>query len=1010
MAYQGLGIDENPDVDFPVVTISIGQPGAAPAEMETEITRKVEDALVGIEGLDHITSTVSDGVSLTVAEFEVGTGIDGAMNDIRDAVGRIRQTLPADINEPAISNPNFAGQPFITYTVSSDTRSVAELSDLIDDDITRSLLTVPGVGQVTRSGGLNREIRVELDPARLRAVGATVEHVNAQLRALNINLPGGSARTGAQEQTIRTLGSVQRVEDLKRLQIALPNGSTARLDTLGTVSDDFAEVAQIARLNGKPVVGFNVKRAKGAALVQTEEATVKHVEELKKTLPPDIRIEMVRTSADYTRSAFHASMDALVLGAILAVIVIFLFLRNWQATLISALAIPLSIIATFWVMQHLGYTLNGITLLGLTLVVGILVDDAIVDLENIYRHIAMGKSPLKAAFEATDEIGLAIVATTATIVAVFVPVAFMGGIPGMFFRSFGLTVAAAVLFSLLVARTLTPMMAAYMLPSKVKHEEEGGSWYHRLYHRVLKLALAHRWWTMVGAVVIFVGSMALVPLIPKGFMSTGDIGQAVVAVELPAGSTLDQTDAVVQEVTRLLMERPETELVFATAGASGGASRFTSGGATVANSASVNVVLKPKHERALSLNEFEDALRPAFAQIPGARVQFNQYGAAGGAKPVNILLRSSDPEALAKTSTQLLNEMRAMPELRDVTSSAAEMRPEVLIRPDPARAAEQGVSVMAVARVARLATQGEADFNMPKFNAGDKQINIRVKLKDAVRYDLEAIGDLLVPGKAGMVPLRTVADVSLGSGPVQIDRYDRARQVTFAANLTAGNLGAAVAKVQALPALKDAPPSVSQGTVGESKIMIDIFTQFALALGTAVLLIYAVLVLLFGGFMQPLTIMMALPLSIGGAMLGLLAFQKEMGMMALIGIVMLMGLVCKNSILLVEYAIKARHDGLPRTEALLRSGRDRLRPILMTTIAMIAGMMPIALAFGEGTERLSPMAVAVIGGLITSTIFTLVVVPAAFTIVDDVQRFFWRLIGKPRPEAAAERPEEVVIS
>jgi multidrug efflux pump subunit AcrB len=986
MAYRGLGVDDDPDVDFPVVVIGVGQPGAAPMELETQVTRKIEDGLVGIANLDHIQSTVTEGSSTTVAEFKVGTNSERALNDVRDAVSKLRQTLPNDIREPSILHPTGAGEPFITYSIASPKRSVAELSYMVDHDISRALLGVNGVSQVDREGGVKREVRISLDPARLRALNTSVDAVGVQLKALNVNVPGGRAETGGQEQSIRTLGSATSIDELRATRIALGNGNFARLGELGTVEDSVQEVRSKAFLNGKPAVAFSVVRSKGSPQVQTEEATVKAVEELKKSLPADVELTLVRTMADYTRQTFRSTMEALVVGAVLAVLVIWLFLRNWQSTFISALAIPLSVIATFACMKALHFTLNGLTMLALTLVVGILVDDAIVDLENIYRHIGLGKSPFKAALEATDEIGLAIVATTFTIVAVFLPVAFMSGITGQFFRSFGITVAIAVLFSLLVARTLTPMMAAYMLPARAEadvHQDEDAAW-RRTYMRILEWALNHRWLTMAFAVVMFVASCAMVPFIPTGFIENGDIGQARVDVTLPPGSKLEDTERATMAAASLVQGRPEVKTVF-----------INVGGSDVAK-AHLNIMLKPRKERSVSLADFEAAVRPAFVKIPGARVELHHFG-VGGAKPVNILLSGTDADALKRVGEQLITQMRGLPDLRDVTSSAAELRPEVEIVPDFARAAEQGVSVLAIGRAARLGTQGDVDFNLPKFNAGDQQVDIRVQLTEAARGDLAAMGDLLVMGRNGLVPLRTVAEVKMGTGPVQIDRFDRARQVTFTANLSPeGNLGDALKKVKALPVMRNLPPGVSQGTRGESNIMDEVFTQFAIALVTAVLFIYAVLVLLFGGFLQPLTIMMALPLSFGGALIGLMLAHKMLGLMALIGIVMLMGLVTNNSILLVEYTIMARHQGVPRREALLAAGRDRLRPILMTTIAMIAGMLPMALALGEGTEGLSPMAVAVIGGLVTSTVFTLVVIPAAYTFIDDFQGLLLRATARFR--------------
>jgi HAE1 family hydrophobic/amphiphilic exporter-1 len=998
LAYRGLGIDDDPDVDFPVVVISVAQAGAAPTELETQVTRKVEDGLIGIADLDHISSTIKEGSSQTVAEFKVGTNSERALNDVRDAISRLRQTLPADIQEPNIMHPTGAGEAFITYTIASNKRSVAELSRMVDNEISRAILGAPGVSTIEREGGLKREVRVRLDPTRLHALGTSVEAIGMQLRGLNVNVPGGRADTGHQEQTIRTVGSAVDIESLRATRVALGNGVWARLDTLGTVVDDVAEVRQRAYLDGQAAVAFSVVRSKGAPQVQTEEATRLAVTELAKHLPADVKLTLVRTMADYTRQTFSSTMHALIDGAVLAVIVIFLFLRNWQATLISALAIPLSVIGTFAFMKQLHFTLNGMTMLALTLVVGILVDDAIVDLENIYRHIGMGKRPVDAALEATNEIGLAIIATTFTIVAVFLPVAFMSGITGEFFRSFGLTVAVAVLLSLVVARTLTPMMAAYMLPETVPtHSDEVLTGYRARYLKVLSWALDHRWLTMAGAVVLFVGSVMLVPLIPKGFIDNGDIGQSRIDVALPPGSTLADTERVTTAVEAIVRPRAEVRTVFTTVG-DGDVSK-----------GHLNVMLKPRSERTITLDQFEEATRPAFTHIPGARVEFHHYGVGGSAKPVNVLLSGTDVAALARVGTQLLSEMRGVPGLRDVTSSAAELRPEVEIVPDFARAAEQGISVATIGRMARLATQGDVDFNLPKFNAGDQQIDIRVQLVESARTDLAAMRNLLVPGRKGLVPLSSLADVHLGTGAVQIDRFDRARQVTFTANLAPdANLGDAVAKVKALPVMRSLPPGVTQGTRGESQIMEEVFTQIGLALATAVLFIYVVLVLLFGGFLQPLTIMMALPLSFGGALVGLMVTHKMLGLMAMIGIVMLMGLVTKNSILLVEYTIMARRHGLGRREALMSAGRDRLRPILMTTIAMIAGMLPIALSIGEGTEGLSPMAVAVIGGLITSSVFTLVVIPAAYTFIDDFQNLVVRFVNA-RWGASAREPvaEEV---
>lgn len=995
-SYTKLQIDENPKVDFPIVVVTVAQIGASPTELETDVTKKVEDALVSLTGINHVTSTITDGASVTAIEYKIGFPIETALNDVRDAIAKIRQTLPQDINEPIINHPNFSGEPFATYSISSEKRSIEELSRLIDDNIGRQLLTVSGMGQVRRAGGVDREIRVELNPERLRALGLTADQISTQIKQNNIDLPGGNSRVGGQEQTIRTLGAASDVERLKNIQIPIGNGQFVRLDALGKVEDSIAEIRQIAKFDGKPVVAFSLVRAEGASVVAVEDKAIAKLEKLQKELPQDIKIEKIRSKTRFTRDRFHSSVEALVIGTILAIIIIYVFLRNFQATLIGSLAIPLSLLGTFIVMNYLDYTLNFLTMLGLILAVGILVDDAIVDLENIHRHIAMGKNPFKAAIDATAEIGLAVVATTFTIVAVFVPVAFMGGIPGQFFRSFGLTVAISVLFSLLVARTLTPMMGAYLLPEHGEHEEKE-TWLQRVYGKIILLALKFRIITTIGAILISIGSVVVIaPLLPKTLFSAGDTSEAVMSIVLPKGSTLEDTEEILDKVTKTLMAHKEVKHIYASIG-SGATVGINSSGGSV-EKANVSVILVQPEERTISTDDFEKLVSPEIANIPGARIAFDHFGPGGSSKPVSIIMRSNDSVELNKSADNLITEMRKLPDLKDVTSSAAELRPEMIIKPDFEKAAEQGVSVFAIARAARIATQGDIDVNLPKFKTGDKQINIRVKIAESVRNDIDSIGNLMIAGRFGNVPLKSVASIYQESGPVEIKRYDRQRQIVISANLNNGAaLGQTMDKVFALPVAKNLPPSVVIDKFGEAQVMADVFGEFGKAIGAAVMFVYAVLVLLFGSFMHPITIMLALVLSLGGAMAGLLIAGKPLGLMALIGMIMLMGIVTKNSILLVEYAILLETEhGRTRKEAVVEAGVARLRPILMTTFAMASGMLPIAMSWGVGTETQSPLAVAVMGGLISSTVMTLVVVPAAYTIIDDIRRFSLGLIFKRR--------------
>lgn len=1032
VSFPFIGIDSSPNVDIPAVTVTVTQAGADPSELEFQVTKKVEDAVAGLGNIDHILSTVTDGSSVTTINFLLGTNSDRATNDVRNSISQIRQSLPQDINDPVVNRVDAAGAAIMSYAVVSNQQSVEALSNLVDQTISRELLSVPGVAQVQRVGGVDAAIRVDLNPEQLLAQGITATQVNDQLRSYNINLPGGRTNVGSSEQSVRTLGSANSVDELKNYQIILPKGSSVPLSTLGEVTKSYDEVRQQARLNGKPVVAFSVLRSTGSTLVTVEEGVRSAVKNMASKLPKDVQLQLIYTQANYIRNSYQASIDAVVLGSALAVITILVFLRDWRATLITAVALPLSAIPTFTVIKALGYTLNSMTLLALALVVGILVDDAIVEIENIERHMQMGKSPMRAALDASDEIGLAVVATTMTIVSVFVPVAFMGGIPGQYFRPFGVTVAVSVLCSLLVARTVTPLMSAYLLKDKAheksklhpplgakrKRKKSFFSFalslltfdFEKLYRRLLTWALKHRVLTLLFALMFFIGSLQMVPFIPKGFIDRDDTGISTVSIALPPGSTLSQTDRAVQQATQLLRQSSMVEKVLATEGApsisTGGGPPSGGGAASGVNTATLYVKLKPADERKgedcvlvggkrdCSQSAFEAQMHEKFQEVPGVRISFSQ-GQIGGNKQLSIVLKSDNGTVLNRTANNLLQQMRQIPGFVDVTSSASLMKPEILIKPDTNRAADQGVSVQSIARTASIATIGDIDANLAKFNLTDRQIPVQVQLAPRFRNNIETIKNLQVPGNNNtLVPMAAVADISMGNGPSQIDRYDRSRQVTVEANLKPGVvLGNALNAVKALPAMNPLPPEVTQEKSGDAKVMQDVFSGFALALATAVLLIYSVLVLLFNDFLHPITIMVALPLSLGGALMGLLIAQKSLGLFALIGVVLLMGIVTKNSILLVDYALMNQKEGKPLFKAVLESGVARLRPIVMTTIAMVAGMIPIAMQLGAGSISRSPMAIAVIGGLTTSTLLTLVVIPVIYTYVDGLHAWF----GKRSP-------------
>jgi hydrophobic/amphiphilic exporter-1 (mainly G- bacteria), HAE1 family len=980
-SFLTLQIADTPNVDFPIVSVVVTQSGAAPSELETQVTRVIEDSIAGVGGINHIRSTVTDGVSRTIVEFAIGTNTDRAVNDVRNAVGKVRENLPQTIDEPQVERVDATGGDVMGYTVSSPGMSETALGWFVDNDVTRALLAVHGVAEIDRVGGAEREIRVNLEPDRLIALGITVDDVNRQIRAVNANMPGGRSTIGTSEQSIRALGSVESVGALKAMAISLPNHRKAHLSDLGSVEDGFAEPRHAARLDGKPVVAFYVERAAGQSEVTVAKGVVAAIAEIE-AAHPTVHFQQIFSVAEYDVTVYDASMEALGLGALLAVIVVMIFLRDWRATAIVAVALPLSVFPTFFFMKAMGYTLNFISLLALTLVVGILVDDAIVEIENIVRHMRMGKRPYQAALEAADEIGLAVVATTMTIVAVFLPVSFMSGIAGQYFVQFGATVAVAVLFSLMVARLITPMMAAYLLRDHGPGRHS--SWPIDQYVRLLGWALDHRWKAMICATVFFIASVSLMFFLPFDFIPPEDQSMSSFSFELPPGTTLAETDRAMQQVSAIIGREQEVKSVFVSIGGA------VNGDVRLARA---NVSLVPRAQRQRSQQQIEKDLSAKLKAVPGIRYSIGQNGSN---QDLTIILTGDDPKALTGIADQLVRQMATLPQLSNIKTSASLLRPELEITPLYDRAAELGVSVADISNVARLATLGEINANLAKFNLPDRQIPIRVQITPEARSDLSQIRNLRVAtASGGSVPLDTVADIAIGSGTSEVKRYDRARQVSIGADLGASPLGPAIDAVHALPALKHLPPGIRLQNAGNVEFMAEIFGQFGLAMAAGILLVLAVLVLLFQSFLQPVTIMMALPLSIGGAFAALLATGYSMSLSVLIGLLMLMGIVTKNSILFVDYAILAmKEHGLSRHDALIEAGAKRAQPILMTTIAMVAGMLPIAARFGENADFRAPMAITVIGGLTTSTLLSLVFIPVAFTIVDDIQTWLVKHLSK----------------
>ncbi|HTV51612.1 MAG TPA: efflux RND transporter permease subunit [Steroidobacteraceae bacterium] len=996
VAFWRLPINLDPDIDYPLVEVTVSQPGASPREIETQITQKVEGAVASVGNVHTISSTAQEGQSVTDIEFQIGTPIDRAVSDVRDAVTRIRNDLPQGILEPQVNRIDVVGGPIAYFAVSTTQMSQTELSWFIDNALTKRLIALPGISRVSRDGGVDREIRVELDPARLEALGLTAYEVNEQLRELNLDAPGGRVDVAGGEESIRVLGGAQSALNLGDTQIALPSGGTARLRDVAEVHDGYAEVRSISRLNGRPATTFAVFKSKGASDVAALDRVDAELEKIRKDYP-QVKFEQVFTTVAMTRDMYRSALESLIEGALLAVAVVWLFLRDGRATAISALAIPLAAIPTFIFMEWMDFTLNQISLLALSLVAGVLVDDAIVEIENIVRHMRMGKSGFQAALDAADQIGLAVVATSAAIIAVFLPVSFMGGIIGQFFKQFGLTVAAAVFFSLLVARLVTPVIAAYTLKGDALPTHHDGpimAWYLRLLHWCVQ----HRWRTLGAGSLFFAFSIFAIAQVPTSFSGEDDIGFSQLDIELPPGVRLEDTAAVSAAAYRILAARPEVQSVVENIGANGDV-----------RTAELYIQLVPKSQRKLLSPEFQRDVMKRLHTIPDAIISFERQSGSGGTSDLRFFLAGDDPAQVERTAQSLVTQMRGLTQLRNPRIRGELQRPEIIIRPRLDLAAQLGVTVESISQTIRIATIGDLPQNTAKFSLSDRQIPIRVSLIDRSRRDLETLENLPVPAGTGrVVPLKSVADISIGAGPSQIRRVNQSRRIAIEADLNGVPLGPAMTAIHDLPAMKHLPPGVREVDTGDTELINELFVSFGIAMGTGILMVFAVLVLLFARVFQPLTILSALPLAIGGAAVALLLFNLSLSLSAVIGFLMLMGIVAKNSILLVDFAIEEMRAGKDRLSALIEAGHKRARPIVMTTVAMIAGMLPVAVQIYSGNQFRASMAIAVIGGLVTSTALTLVIVPAVFTLIDDVERWIGPRVAHalmPAPAVPAAKPQ-----
>jgi multidrug efflux pump subunit AcrB len=979
-----LPITRTPNLDVPVISVIVTQFGAAPAELETQVTKNIEDAVSGVEGVHHITSLITDGLSNTTIQFRLETNTDRALNDVKDAVTHAKLNLPPSIDEPMVQRVDVVGLPILTYAAVAPGKTPEQLSWFVADVVVRSLQGVRGVASVDRIGSVEREIRVRLDPLRLQGVGLTALDVSRQLRGSNVDVAGGRAEIGGHDQAIRTLAGAKSVAELAATRIALPAGGELRLDDLGLVTDTVTEPRTFARFDGAPVVGFSIMRAKGASDVVVADAVAARIDKIK-AANPDIDLKLIDTSVTYTLGNYESALHTLYEGAALAIVVVLLFLRDIRATIIAAITLPLSIFPAFWVMEMLGFSLNIVSLLAITLSTGILVDDAIVEIENIVRHIQMGKSPYQAAIDAADEIGLAVIAISLTIVAVFVPASFMGSIPGQFFKQFGITVSVQVLFSLLCARLVTPMLAAYFLKPH-QHVEKADGPMMRFYTRLVTASVRHRFITFGLGIAIFAAAIWATRFLPSGFLPATDYARSVLAVELPPGSQLAETQAVTDAIAKRLHDRPEVESVFVDGG------RIPPYVAEV-RKAALTINFVPKSKRSLSQQQLEQAISRDLADIPDVRYWFLDDS---GKRAVTFIVSGQDSDTVANVASELSAQMRRLSMVTNIVSTAALNRPELRIYPRRDLAVRLAVSTESLSQTIRVATIGDVAPALARFEAGDRVVPIRVLLEEDARADQQVLEQLRVPSPRGVgVPLIALADIRFGEGPTGISRYDRQRQANVEADLAGGAaLSDATAAIKALSMMKHLPPGVTVSEAGDAELQAELFEGFSNAMRNGLMVAYVVLAVLFTGLLQPLTILFSLPLSIAGAIMALLMMNLAINTPVVIGILMLMGIVTKNAIMLVDFAVESIHAGMERTAAVIDAGQKRARPIIMTTIAMIAGMAPSALAVGAGGEFRSPMAIAVIGGLIVSTLLSLLFVPAFFMLMDDLGRLSWRAFGR----------------
>jgi hydrophobe/amphiphile efflux-1 (HAE1) family protein len=1006
-SYRGLSVELFPDVDFPLVVVSVTYPGATPENMESEVMKKIEDAVNPLSGVKHIETKCLESYAYSVVTFEMGKSADVSSQEVREKVAGIQADLPSDIEDIVIQKWDPKAMPIISVAVAGD-RTARELTFIAKETVKKRLESLQGVGNVELIGGEEREILVELDLASLEALNLSIFDIQGRLAAASLDLPGGTVKQEGRDFTIRTMGRIASLDQIRDLVVKNENGKEVRMRDIAVVKDTTKELESISRLNGKRAVALNIVKQSGANTVDVAKRVKTKLEELKSLLPTGVSTVIASDNSVFTVEAIDDVMVNILYGSLLAVLVIFLFLADSRPTLISAAAIPTSIIATFIFMKALGFTLNFMTLLGLSLAVGLLIDDAIVVIENIYRHKTMGKPIHIAAYEGTSEIGLAVLATTFSLVVVFVPVSFMQGIVGRFFFSFGMTVAVAVMVSLFVAFTLTPMLSSRFLKEEHTHRvgtrnpvymvtNAWNDFFDRLnvwYQSIIRGALNHRVLTIVIALVAFFGSFFIVPLIGTEFLPQYDQGQFWVSFKAGPGTTLAETARLVEGVEQVVGSHKEVKTQFTAIGS----------GSDPDSRGSIAVKLIDRSERDVNVFQLIEQLRKELSTYAGLRMTMSteESHGGGGGSAVEIAVSGENELKLMALANEVEDSVRATPGAVETDNSLGEGKPELRLELDRGKISDLGLNVTQVSLAVRYLVNGVVPM---KYREGDYESDVRLRLKESDRKSVSDLSRILVPsskeidGKGGFqVPLSHVATFRDASSVSEINRYDRQKTVKVYANnfnRFAGDVRAdAIARSAKIPT----PPGYRIYQTGEAEYQAEAFAAILGALALSVILIYIVLASQFESFTDPFAIMLSLPMSLVGAFLGLLAFRSSLSIMSMIGIVMLMGLVTKNAILLVDFAKQAIRGGSDRTDALVKAGSVRLRPILMTTMAMIFGMLPLALGIGSGAELRAGIARAVIGGLTTSTLLTLIGVPVVFTLLDDITK---KLTGK-RGKAVAD--------